>query len=243
MQNQKRERLLKDLQELGTAFRKYPALLEIITLRTKPAESGEIEDLTSKILKDPQNTDLYNGLGVLLLKGKRFQEAEKVFRQAIRINPLDSDLWCNLGTAMDEQSPSSSMARKAFERAIKLSPDTPSYYIKLADTYLRYRLLDYGIAVLDKFMGGKYDDPSIRISLALAYRDKKLYGLAIDQLEIATQLTSDPSSVEELEEINKRAKKLIVEIKKLRNPKDDPDAESIGDKPDSPGQDGTGNNA
>jgi len=137
-----------------------------------------------------------------------------VFRDAIKINPDDSDLWCNMGIALKERGQVEA-AKSAIKRAIKLSPEIAPYYIGLANIYFSEKKFDDGIAILDRFLGGKYDDPAVRINLALAYKGKELYGLAIDQLEIAVQLTSDPDETE-LAELNKHAKKLIKEIKQLR---------------------------
>ena len=179
-----------------------------------PSDSKEISKLRKKITKDPYDTDARNDLGVLLLQEGKASTAYGVFRDAIKINPTDSDLWCNLGIALKEQG-NVEAATMAIKRAIKLCPDIASYYINLTNIYFSEKKFDDGIAILDGFLGGKYDDPAIRINLALAYKGKELYGLAIDQLEIAEQLTSDPNE-KDLVQINKYAKNLIKEIKVLR---------------------------
>jgi len=204
--------LRQSSRELGRNSR----LLESVTIIPyNPKDSKDALVLKSRIRGEPLNAGLYNDLGVQLTKEKKLKEAEKVLRAGLKVDPQDSDLWDNLGVALAEQN-ETAKAEKAFERAIKLSSDIPVYYAHLANIYIQQDLFASAILVCDRFLGGEQDDPGIRMILGTAFLGKGLRGLAIDQFEIAAQLTADPSGVEELAELNKQAKKLIEEIKALR---------------------------
>lgn len=194
-------------------LRKQPGALTPI-LHIGEKEKPEIAELRRRIINKPQNSDLHNNLGVHLLSEHRFKEAENALRKGIRLSPKDSDLWNNLGIVLYELD-NKKEAESAFKRAIKLSPDTPNYRISLANILSSKKDFDGSIQILSEFLGGDFDDPAVRINLALNFKAKGLLGLAIDQLEQAMELTVGAKE-EDLINMQKHAKELMKELKKLR---------------------------
>jgi Flp pilus assembly protein TadD len=63
----------------------------------------------------------YHNIGVICMRLQRWHEAEKAFHEALRYDPLDADVHCNLArlAVMSDDQPA---ALKHVERALALEP-------------------------------------------------------------------------------------------------------------------------
>jgi tetratricopeptide (TPR) repeat protein len=76
----------------------------------------------------------YNGLGVVAGQARRYAEAAELFRKAVRLQPAFTIGWSNLGNALTGlRDPE---AERAYETAIRLKPDSPSFHFNLGMYYL-----------------------------------------------------------------------------------------------------------
>ena len=68
----------------------------------------------------PQNPDSHYTLGLVLAKQGQYQEAEKVMRQALEVNPAYTDVYFSLGTLYADHLKDSNKSVEAFKRYIEL---------------------------------------------------------------------------------------------------------------------------
>ena len=99
--------------------------------------------------QDPANSALLLEMGGSY--GKRFDyaEAERCFEKAVRISPTREAALVMAGTqcrAFDHYE----MARTYFERAVKEPGVSPDTYVKLAEIYERFRLLEEACDLVDR---------------------------------------------------------------------------------------------
>lgn len=64
----------------------------------------------------------YKHLGLVLVKLQRYQDAQKVYEQAIRVSDGDSELWTAYGYCLVDVGDSGG-ASKAFRRSVELNTD------------------------------------------------------------------------------------------------------------------------
>ena len=71
---------------------------------------------------NPQAAPPARALGFIAAQGKRYPEAERWFREVVRIVPQDADTWFNLGYVLGEANRSED-AIAAFRQAVALRPN------------------------------------------------------------------------------------------------------------------------
>ncbi len=84
--------------------------------------------------KNPENTFLLRKIGKILLKNKKYKEAEIVFRQVSSLNPDEAENFLNLGMA-NFFLKSYGSAISNIERGLKIK-EYPSYRVVLCDLYV-----------------------------------------------------------------------------------------------------------
>ena len=94
----------------------------------------EAERLYRSILEvDPQNSNVNNNLGVLLISKSRFEEAEKFYLKVIELKPGYVNAYNNLGVALNELGrPEES--EKILKKAIEINPNYAEAYSNLGNT-------------------------------------------------------------------------------------------------------------
>lgn len=82
----------------------------------------DAEDTLNDLLRlKPETINVYNSLGILYRKQKRFKEAAAQYRKALRVNPNDENIYYNLAR-MYYETEDWYMAREALREALALSP-------------------------------------------------------------------------------------------------------------------------
>jgi Flp pilus assembly protein TadD len=78
----------------------------------------------------------YERLGSSLFDSKKYRQAERAYRQAIRMNPDNARYFHNLATALFAQGGKNKAAEKAERQAIRLCPDDAKYHNSLGEYLL-----------------------------------------------------------------------------------------------------------
>lgn len=122
--------------------------------------------------QDPGNSGILLDMGAAY--GMRFEyaAAERCFEKAVRIAPARSDALIMAGTqcrGFDRYE----MARHYFERAVKEPRVSPDTYVKLAEIYERFRLLEDATAMVDRAL---HLDPACALATLVGARLDRLSG-------------------------------------------------------------------
>jgi Flp pilus assembly protein TadD len=116
-------------QAAGLKMREVVSLYESGKLREAEEACGAL------IAQHPQDADLYNLLGAILVSQQAFPAAIPVFRKAITIMPTNISYYTNLASAL-RQSGRAREAVPVLKKAMQLAPDAPEVYIGLGHTAL-----------------------------------------------------------------------------------------------------------
>lgn len=116
---------------------------------------------------DPNDRDAGVLLGLVLHKLGRFAEAETVFEELARRDPLEPSHWTNLGT-MRRHLARFDAALSAFARAAELGAADADFYYNVALTHLDRRDYESARAVLQRALELAPRDAEIRFAYARA---------------------------------------------------------------------------
>jgi tetratricopeptide (TPR) repeat protein len=136
---------------------------------------------------DPGNHLGHGVLGNVALHERRYDEAIREYREALRLEPAYA-LWSsNLGRAYlltgrpDE-------ARRAFETALSLSPDLAAAHHQLGFLLVTRGELDLAILHFEAALRSEPDDPEVHFNLGLALRQKGRAAEAAGQFRRALEI-------------------------------------------------------
>ena len=84
---------------------------------------SEAEEAYKEVLKiNPDTTNVYNSLGILYRKQRKYDEALKQYHMAIKVSPDDENILYNLGRALLDADRVDD-AKNAFLKAVEVNPD------------------------------------------------------------------------------------------------------------------------
>ena len=107
---------------------------------------------------DPRNGDAANGLGLLLAKQDRADEARKLFELAISVRRDDSSAINNLAV-LYMNTGRTNAAIAAFRYGMQVAPDDDILYLNLSRTWLRMGERDKARDVMLELLGRKPGNP------------------------------------------------------------------------------------
>ncbi len=113
-------------------------------LRAQRLYGDAIDYYREALKKRPQEATLWNKIGLAELRLARYDDAEKTFKKALKIDKHFPDATGNLGATYYLQK-EYGKAVKMCRRAIKLRPDMASFHSNLANAYFSRK--DYDKAV------------------------------------------------------------------------------------------------
>jgi Tfp pilus assembly protein PilF len=119
--------------------------------------------------QDPANSGLLLDMGAAYGMRYEYAAAERCFEKAVRVAPSRNDVLIMAGTqcrAFDRYE----MARTYLERAAKEPGASPDTYVKLAEVYERFRLLDEACELVDRAL--RLDPASALATLVRARLDR-----------------------------------------------------------------------
>jgi Flp pilus assembly protein TadD len=137
-----------------------------------------VQNYRAAIKADPENPAAYLALGVLYEKDKEFQNAIKIYEQALKENP---DFWFaanNLASLVSETSTDKEDLKRALrpaERALQLRPADPQILDTLG--WVHYRLGEYEQArgLIEQALSVAPDGPIFNYHLGMVlYKSGKL---------------------------------------------------------------------
>jgi len=179
----------------------------------------------------PENVEIYKGLGSIYLQQRKFPEAEKTFRFILDLSPKDAEAHFYLANIYDELKQEEKVEAQ-LKKAIELKPDYHEALNYLGYFYAdRNKNLDQAEKLIRKALeldpnSGAYVD-----SLGWVYFRKARYKDALKELEKASALIEDPVVYDHLGDaylkLNDPAKAKLNWEKSLKL---DPDQEKVAEK-------------
>jgi tetratricopeptide (TPR) repeat protein len=122
--------------------------------------------------QDPANSALLLDMGAAYGMRYDYAAAERCFEKAVRVSPTKNDALIMAGTqcrGFDRYE----MARHYFERAVKEPGASPDTYVKLAEIYERFRLLEEASGMVERALRL---DPACALASLVAARLDRLSG-------------------------------------------------------------------
>jgi len=191
----------KAIEELNLAIKFDPESVEphaVLALlyfsQDKVSEAGsEYEKaLANASMQDPQNTTIYQRLGLLYLQQKNLNAAEKTYRLLLNLSPLDVDAHFYLGNVLDELKKRED-AIKELKTVLQLKPDYHQALNYLGYLYVEEnRNLDEAEAMIKKALELEPENGAYIDSLGWLYFKRGKIKEAVRELEKAVALIEDP---------------------------------------------------
>jgi len=148
--------------------------------------------LTIAQKKDPQNIDIYKGLGEVYLSQKKINDAIGVYKAILNISSQDAEAHYYLGSIYSDQNKNKE-AIVEFKAAIKIKPDYADALNSLAYVYSEEGInLGEAEVLIKKALEIDQNNAYYVDTLGWIYFKKRKIDDAIKQLEKALALTSDP---------------------------------------------------
>lgn len=197
----KRNQPQKAIEELTIAARLSPdsvephAILALLysSLDKVDLATGEYELALKNASKlQPQNPDVYKGLGAIYLRQKKLKEAESTYKLIIGLTPGDAEAHFYLGSVYSEQN-RPDLAEKEVSKAIELNPDYHQALNYLAYLYIEQnRNLPQAEAMLKKALELDPRNAAYIDSMGWLYFKQGKLKEARQELEKAAGLLEDP---------------------------------------------------
>ena len=135
---------------------------------------------------DPQRTDAFNNLGLLLLRRYDYAAAAAEFRHGLAVSE-SAELLLNLGVAV-EHAGHVEEARRCYRRVITIAPTDSRPHANLGALFAKNGALDEAIACHRKAVALNPEDPWLSFNLGDALEDAGNDASAIEAYEASVQL-------------------------------------------------------
>ena len=131
--------------------------------------------------------EFHHGLAYAKLEQQRYDEAESIFREALRIDPYLTVSWCGLARLQAERGDFDSSCRSA-RAALEIRPGLPDAYWRLASN-LKGNLPEADVHAMESLLANRSlsDDEQALVHFGLAawYDARELFPEAASHLETA----------------------------------------------------------
>ena len=155
-----------------------------------------ISIVRDSVAQHPDYADLHNSLGTLFFKIKRYDEAEKAFKQALNINPEYLQARFNLFRTLQAEGKLEAALKEGqylFEQGLPY----PDFHYSLGEIYISLKMYDEAEAILQRLLEKKPKYVRAHLILAQLYENMSANDKAISQLRKC--LDSNPSKERKLE--------------------------------------------
>ncbi len=98
------------------------------------SEFKDLERKLDRLVKEPENPQLYHEIGVMLYEAGDFQNAEMYLHRAYELTPLDKDILYNYASLFYFQSEFLKDI-PLYQACLQLEPDNQDIIEKVADSY------------------------------------------------------------------------------------------------------------
>ena len=160
-------------------------LLGQVQLSAKDYASAE-QSLTKALDINPNNVDAILLLTTAQTRRGSIPEAVESYRRAIRQDPRDIRAYILLGS-LEESQGNWQYAQQEYQKALAVQPNNPAAANNLAYIFLEHGgNADVALSLAQTARQAMPDNANTADTLAWAYVDKGVFGLAIDLLQEAT---------------------------------------------------------
>jgi len=147
---------------------------------------------------EPKNIEIYKNLGLVYLQQKKFREAEGIYKLISDIAPLDAQAHFFLASVYYELK-NNPGTEKELKTALRLKPDDHEALNFLGYFYLEQdKNIDQAGALIKKALKFEPENGAYLDSLGWFYYKKGRFKEALDKLEKAASLISDPAIYDHL---------------------------------------------
>lgn len=122
-------------------------------------------------------------------------QAIGLYQTYLRLHPVDSGIWSNLGAALRKQKKYQS-AVNCYRRALEIKPNDLTALGNLANALKDLHRLDESIAIHRQLVEQKPNDPQSLMNYACALRENAQFEEALQQLDRAQALAPDDAGIE-----------------------------------------------
>jgi len=132
--------------------------------------------------QNPHHADLYNALGSLCVKAKRYDDGVEAFKKALDINPGYREARFNLFNTLKEQG-KLDIASKEGETLLEQGLPYPDFYCSLGEIYLTRGLFDRAEEVLKKASEIRPEYAKAHLLLSKVYENRGPKETAVEELK------------------------------------------------------------
>ena len=150
------------------------------------------------LIDDPRDIRLYMGLAGLEDGRGNWQQAEKLYQQALLIKPDDPSLSNNLAYLMIEHGGDKDAAMSLAQTARRGLPNSPNTADTLGWAYYYQGWYPSAVSTLQTAVNDSPNNPTIHYHLGLAYQKTGDYTDAKQELERALELHPAPDQATEI---------------------------------------------
>jgi len=185
-------------------FSLYLVFFSILTVRQNTVWHDPITFYSYTLKFAPNSYRIINNLGMAYSDEGNYKMAEKLYRKAITLDPLNPVAYHNLAN-LYQTIGKTDLAIKNYKKAVSLDPNFVFSYNALVDLYLRTKNYQEARQILEDYLKtGKLKIDTFLLLAQIAIKEGNV-DLALDYLERA--LSIDPD--------NQFIKKSIIDIKNL----------------------------
>jgi tetratricopeptide (TPR) repeat protein len=106
--------------------------------------SGAISEYMDALKNDPNNSGIYDNLGLAVEKASRLDEAAGYFQKAVQLNPMNATARYNLGRLLLQRG-NDAQAMKELREALQLKPDHAGAHFCMGFAFMNLRKFDEAI--------------------------------------------------------------------------------------------------
>jgi tetratricopeptide (TPR) repeat protein len=199
----------------------YVAMAEVYQKGRNFGEMAKALDAAEK-LSQGKEEDILFLRGAMYERQKKYDLAEKAFRQVIDADPNNAEALNYLGYMLADQNIRLQEAQDLIKRALHLDPNNYAYLDSLGWVYYRLNRLDDAEQQLTRSLQLSSRDGTIHDHLADVYFKEGKTKEAIDQWQLALKefSTSAPADVEpdDVAKVQKKLDSARVRLAKEQNP-------------------------
>lgn len=144
-------------------------LMDAAQLRSQGNYAAAEEAIQAALSREPDNSDIYQQLGTLVMEQQQFADAAIFLKRATSLAPENASAWVDLGSALAGQHRYPE-AEQATRKAIELQPDAPRSWQMLAGIQSRAGAYDAAVDSLEHALGLQPDSVDLLLAFGHSLR-------------------------------------------------------------------------
>jgi predicted O-linked N-acetylglucosamine transferase (SPINDLY family) len=163
------------------------ALGHIQSREYEPAE----RKLRASLELVPQRISTLTNLSTVLIRLRKYPEAEKTLASAVAVDETSAQAWLNYGLLEQEKNSNYPKAIEYFDKALALNPGYPEAWLNRGAALIELRRHEEAIDSYHRAIAAKADYADAYSNLGNAYVDLKQYQVALENYDKAYALNPD----------------------------------------------------